>query len=149
MDNAICTSLTSAKRSIGLPWAFIFELHGWWHILTGIGAYICISPFYFLCWTLNTNRRAVIALVEYLTSEEAGEPLGRGLAWPATWIVNGSVGLEKTAENEHETLNEDSTLNVNGTLNENGVLNGYGTLIGSGVLNGDAAPKMNGHEDMA
>jgi dihydroceramidase len=43
IDNWICDSLTVTKRSIGLPWGFILELHGWWHIFTGIGAYICIT----------------------------------------------------------------------------------------------------------
>ena len=56
--------LTALKRWIGMPLSFLFELHGWWHIFTGIGAYI------------------FIALVEYLTSEEAGEPLGGRFAWP-------------------------------------------------------------------
>jgi dihydroceramidase len=46
VDNVYCGSITNVKRSIGLPWAFVIELHGWWHILTGIGAYICILVFY-------------------------------------------------------------------------------------------------------
>ena len=58
------TGLTALKRWIGMPLSFLFELHGWWHIFTGIGAYI------------------FIALVEYLTSEEAGDPLGGRFAWP-------------------------------------------------------------------
>lgn len=56
--------LTWLKRWIGMPLSFVFEFHGWWHIFTGIGAYI------------------FIALVEYLTSEEAGEPLAGRFAWP-------------------------------------------------------------------
>ncbi|KAA8569541.1 hypothetical protein EYC84_001159 [Monilinia fructicola] len=57
-------NLRVADRSVGMPWSFVLELHGWWHILTGIGAYI------------------FIALVEYLTSEEAGQALGQSFAWP-------------------------------------------------------------------
>jgi dihydroceramidase len=41
IDREICPSLTAFKRQIGMPWSFVFELHGWWHVLTGIGAYIC------------------------------------------------------------------------------------------------------------
>jgi dihydroceramidase len=44
----------------------LFELHGWWHILTGIGAYVSI------------------ALVEYLVTIEDGQT-GRiegGFVWP-------------------------------------------------------------------
>ncbi|KAL3424080.1 alkaline phytoceramidase [Phlyctema vagabunda] len=76
IDNEFCSSLTTLKRALGMPWSFIFELHGWWHILTGMGAYI------------------FIALVEYLTSEEAGQPLGKRFAWPINGIVNGSAGAE-------------------------------------------------------
>lgn len=43
IDNTFCSSLTTFKRYIGMPWSFIFELHGWWHIFTGIGAYTCES----------------------------------------------------------------------------------------------------------
>lgn len=31
----------------------------------------------------------VIALVEYLTSEEAGQPLGSRFAWPVGYIITG------------------------------------------------------------
>ncbi|KAL2071737.1 hypothetical protein VTL71DRAFT_12972 [Oculimacula yallundae] len=74
IDNAICSSLTTWKRSIGMPWSFVLELHGWWHIFTGAGAYI------------------FIALVEYLTSEEAGQSLGGRFAWPVNHIVNCRAG---------------------------------------------------------
>ncbi|KAG4033793.1 hypothetical protein MFRU_004g02960 [Monilinia fructicola] len=71
IDNGFCRALTDAKRSVGMPWSFVLELHGWWHILTGIGAYI------------------FIALVEYLTSEEAGQALGQSFAWPVGLILWG------------------------------------------------------------
>ncbi|RDL37648.1 Uncharacterized protein BP5553_05081 [Venustampulla echinocandica] len=70
IDIATCKTLTNAKRSIGMPWSFILELHGWWHLLTGLGAYI------------------FMALVEYLTSEEAGQPLGSRFAWPAGYFIS-------------------------------------------------------------
>jgi dihydroceramidase len=41
LDNALCGSLTQTKRALGMPWSFVLELHGWWHIFTGVGAYIC------------------------------------------------------------------------------------------------------------
>ncbi|PQE07274.1 alkaline phytoceramidase protein [Rutstroemia sp. NJR-2017a BVV2] len=74
IDNSICSTLTATKRSLGMPWSFVLELHGWWHIFTGIGAYI------------------FIALVEYLTSEEAGQKLGPHFAWPVGVILNGWGG---------------------------------------------------------
>lgn len=98
IDNAICSILTTAKHSIGMPWSFILELHGWWHIFTGIGAYI------------------FIALVEYLTSEEAGQPLGNRFAWPIGYIVKGSAGTKTsgTAINGKVTESNGSVVTMNG-----------------------------------
>ena len=39
LDNAYCGALSSWRRSVGLPWGLVAEGHGWWHLLTGIGAY--------------------------------------------------------------------------------------------------------------
>lgn len=73
VDQFGCDTLTNIKRWIGMPLSFIFELHGWWHIFTGIGAY---------CF---------IGLVEYLTSEEAGEELKGRFAWPVDKFVDGEA----------------------------------------------------------
>jgi len=80
IDNAICNQLTELKRAMGMPWSFLLEFHGWWHILTGIGAYI------------------FIALVEYLTSDEADQPLEGRFAWPVDWIIDGSAGTGNISE---------------------------------------------------
>jgi len=69
IDEHFCPLLTSYKRTIGMPWSFLLELHGWWHLFTGIGAYI------------------FIALVEYLTSEEAGKSLHGRFAWPVSLFL--------------------------------------------------------------
>jgi hypothetical protein len=45
------------------------------------------SGLWFLCSVLLT-RCVVIALVEYLTSEEVGQPLGSRFAWPLGYILN-------------------------------------------------------------
>lgn len=39
MDIHFCTSWRWLRRSIGLPYGFVLEGHGWWHLLTGIGVY--------------------------------------------------------------------------------------------------------------
>ncbi|KAF2272602.1 alkaline ceramidase-like protein [Westerdykella ornata] len=39
VDNISCSSLVSLRRKIGLPWGVLLELHGWWHLMTGVGAY--------------------------------------------------------------------------------------------------------------
>ena len=38
IDLEYCTELRRLREQIGLPWAFLFELHGWWHVLTAISA---------------------------------------------------------------------------------------------------------------
>ncbi|KKZ66280.1 hypothetical protein EMCG_07990 [[Emmonsia] crescens] len=40
IDVFACPSLRRVRHAIGLPLAWVFELHGWWHILTAIGVYI-------------------------------------------------------------------------------------------------------------
>ncbi|KAH8664620.1 ceramidase [Xylariales sp. PMI_506] len=40
IDLEYCPELRRLKERIGLPWSWIFELHGWWHIITGISANI-------------------------------------------------------------------------------------------------------------
>ncbi|KAI8150128.1 ceramidase [Fennellomyces sp. T-0311] len=39
VDNAFCASLRGWRAIVGLPLAAISELHGWWHIGTGLGVY--------------------------------------------------------------------------------------------------------------
>lgn len=64
---------------------------------------------------LNVNVKPVIALVEYLTSEEAGQPLGKSFAWPVGKIVNCSAGAKKTTGFAHANGNSQVKMNgVNG-----------------------------------
>lgn len=42
LDNAYCGVLRSWRRDVGLPWGILSEGHGWWHLLTGVGAYYYI-----------------------------------------------------------------------------------------------------------
>ncbi|KAL7274164.1 alkaline ceramidase ydc1 [Rhizina undulata] len=42
VDNKWCGELKSWRRAVGMPWGFLAEGHGWWHLLTGIGAYYYI-----------------------------------------------------------------------------------------------------------
>lgn len=42
IDNAYCSTLRSWRRAIGMPWGFLLEGHGWWHLMTGVGAYCYI-----------------------------------------------------------------------------------------------------------
>lgn len=42
MDIHLCTTWRGLRRQIGMPWGFLFEGHGWWHLLTGTGVYFYI-----------------------------------------------------------------------------------------------------------
>ncbi|KAI0156470.1 ceramidase [Xylariaceae sp. FL1272] len=38
IDLELCAELRKLRQQIGLPWAWLLELHGWWHILTAMSA---------------------------------------------------------------------------------------------------------------
>ena len=38
IENMYCAELRVLKAQVGLPWAWLLEFHGWWHVLTAIGA---------------------------------------------------------------------------------------------------------------
>jgi dihydroceramidase len=42
LDNIYCSKLRKWRHEIGLPWGIVLEGHGWWHVMTGIGAYYYI-----------------------------------------------------------------------------------------------------------
>lgn len=42
LDNAYCSKLRRWRHEIGLPWGLLLEGHGWWHLMTGYGAYFYI-----------------------------------------------------------------------------------------------------------
>lgn len=42
IDNLCCDKLRSARIAVGPYWSWIFQMHGWWHIWTGIGSFAYI-----------------------------------------------------------------------------------------------------------
>jgi dihydroceramidase len=38
IDLEFCAELRAIREQMGMPWGFVLELHGWWHLLTAIGA---------------------------------------------------------------------------------------------------------------
>lgn len=44
LDNHHCQTWRAWRREIGLPWGILLEGHGWWHLMTGTGAY------YYIVW---------------------------------------------------------------------------------------------------
>ncbi|OJJ32502.1 hypothetical protein ASPWEDRAFT_175783 [Aspergillus wentii DTO 134E9] len=72
VDRWACGFLKEVRAAVGLPWAFLFELHGWWHIFTGMGAYI------------------FIAAIDHLTSNDSDEEIEKAIAWPGPWASRSS-----------------------------------------------------------
>ncbi|KAH7311637.1 ceramidase [Stachybotrys elegans] len=38
VDLECCAELRALRKSVGLPWAWLLEMHGWWHVLTAVSA---------------------------------------------------------------------------------------------------------------
>lgn len=83
IDRFACGSLTRAKRALGMPWAFVLELHAWWHIFTAIGAYV------------------YIVLTDVLTSEDMGQFREDVFGWPAKQILGMYTGRGQSLAEEN------------------------------------------------
>ncbi|OCK83281.1 alkaline ceramidase family protein [Lepidopterella palustris CBS 459.81] len=84
IDLHFCPTLTKLKRRIGLPFGMLLELHGWWHVLTAICAYI------------------FMALTEYLTSDNLalGDRIEEGFVWPVRAVLRDVKGNENQKKKE-------------------------------------------------
>ncbi|GIK03137.1 hypothetical protein Aspvir_007206 [Aspergillus viridinutans] len=56
LDNRFCPTLRRWRRAVGLPWGIFLEGHGWWHVMTGIGAYLYIIWGIWLRHCLNKRQ---------------------------------------------------------------------------------------------
>ncbi|KAG0160032.1 hypothetical protein PDIDSM_7559 [Penicillium digitatum] len=56
LDNVFCSEIRRARHFVGLPWGLFLEGHGWWHIMTGIGAYLYITWGIWLRHCLNIRQ---------------------------------------------------------------------------------------------
>ncbi|KAH7031867.1 alkaline ceramidase-like protein [Macrophomina phaseolina] len=56
LDNEFCGTLRRWRRDVGLPWGIVLEGHGWWHLMTGIGAYFYITWGIWLRHCLNGKQ---------------------------------------------------------------------------------------------
>jgi len=95
IDNECCDFLRSVRHQIGIPWAFLLELHGWWHILTGLGVYYYIQFLLYLRLFLEGTGEEFNFVWAYgfLPSVE-----GKGIKYQNGSIMNGvkhSNGLKK------------------------------------------------------
>lgn len=83
LDNAFCGSLRSWRRSVGMPWGWLAEGHGWWHLLTGVGAYFQLQYGVWLRYCLDGRQRefalawpSIVGFPDVVKVEEA-KPGGR------------------------------------------------------------------------
>ncbi|GIK05190.1 hypothetical protein Aspvir_009293 [Aspergillus viridinutans] len=80
IDEWACNPLIRIRHSVGLPLAFVFELHGWWHVFTAIGGYIAVE------------------VVDMITSGEVHEDPTDQFAWPIADVarfIGGAPGTKK------------------------------------------------------
>ncbi|KAK7532618.1 alkaline ceramidase-like protein [Phyllosticta citricarpa] len=56
LDNEYCGTLRRWRRDVGLPWGLLLEGHGWWHLMTGTGAYCYIVWGIWLRHCLNDKQ---------------------------------------------------------------------------------------------
>jgi dihydroceramidase len=57
LDNIFCATLTTWKRAIGWPVAFLLEGHSWWHILTGLGTYYMFVGIQYISLCIKDDHR--------------------------------------------------------------------------------------------
>ncbi|KAL5343032.1 ceramidase [Aspergillus crustosus] len=79
VDSFACPQLTEIRRVVGSPFAFLFELHGWWHVFTGIGGYVAV------------------AIVDVITSGEVDHDPTGDLAFPLPFVgrlLNGETNID-------------------------------------------------------
>ncbi|KAK3699210.1 hypothetical protein LTR37_016571 [Vermiconidia calcicola] len=109
IDYHFCSTLTRWKHQIGMPWAFVLELHSWWHILTAVSSY------------------AFMAIIEFLTTPEGDASHGVGFLWPAKAVfeeivpnrlMNGQASKKGKKRMANGFANGSANKYANGSANE-------------------------------
>lgn len=59
LDNSYCSRIRTWRNSVGLPWGILLEGHGWWHLMTGTGAYMSLVWGIWLRECLKGNKAGV------------------------------------------------------------------------------------------
>lgn len=56
LDIHLCSHARAKRREWGMPYGFILEGHGWWHLFTGTGVYFYLVYMEYLrCWLTKTQ----------------------------------------------------------------------------------------------
>lgn len=57
LDIHFCSEIRSLRRRVGIPYGFVLEGHGWWHIFTGLGVYFyLVYEEYLRCFLTKTDQ---------------------------------------------------------------------------------------------
>lgn len=77
LDIHLCDQVRSTRRNWGIPYGFVLEGHGWWHIFTGSGVYCClIFEEYLRCFLTGTDEFYTIGWVMGLPIVQCIDPIG-------------------------------------------------------------------------
>jgi dihydroceramidase len=96
LDNVYCGTLRRWRRQIGMPWGFLLEGHGWWHLMTGWGAYCYIVWGIHLRYILDGDQDKV------------------KMVWPHLWNLPEIVRITEPNGTEKRAINGDA----NGTVKQ-------------------------------
>jgi len=103
LDNKYCSDLRRWRRQIGLPWGILLEGHGWWHLMTGLGAYFYLVWGIWLRHCLNERQEefvlkwpSIFTSVPEIVPAALGEsqPRGNGYLKPKKDHPNGNRSAE-------------------------------------------------------
>jgi dihydroceramidase len=61
IDIHACSELRAFRNFVGMPLGFVTELHGWWHIFTGLGVYYYIVFIEYLRLYIQAQRKGANA----------------------------------------------------------------------------------------
>ncbi|EXJ74832.1 uncharacterized protein A1O5_01528 [Cladophialophora psammophila CBS 110553] len=115
LDNLYCSTLIRWRRSVGMPWGFLLEGHGWWHLMTGIGAYC------YIVWGIHLRHIL------------NGDQEHFQMVWPSIFTLPEVVRVSNPPG--------EGKRKGNGTIAANGSANGTANGTSHGTVNGSA----NGH----
>ena len=80
VDNVHCSRLRRWRRQVGMPWGFFLEGHGWWHLMTGVGAYC------YIVWAIHLRH-----ILD-------GNQEDYEMTWPHFWTLPEVVRRRKSSE---------------------------------------------------
>ncbi|KAK6582361.1 hypothetical protein PZA11_004769 [Diplocarpon coronariae] len=117
LDNAFCSTIRRWRHQVGLPWGIVLEGHGWWHLMTGVGAY------YYVVWAI---------WLRHCLNERQDEFV---LSWPSIFSIPEVIpsagaerkGSERTTDYVNDHANGYTSGNKNAKANGN---NGHANIHG-------------------